>query len=233
MKEITYEDILCAAGMFLHEGEACSRARVERSLEVLEHAVIGLRRRLAASSVPKGSARILPIAEQAAGIAELNGRGWVRLRLFAPLVNSRRSPTGYIESTIGELLRLLGEENGALPWFDRAAVVITDREERERGSVFDPDNLDWKCVTNAMKGALFEDDDSRTLTLLLRAAPDASGGCEIVVLPPADLPAFLSPPRSVLDRAILKMGRYLTNRDGHSPQNGTVFCETARCTAPK
>ena len=46
-----------------------------------------------------------------------------------------------------------------LPWYRHAFVVIAEHTDRKSGNVYDPDNREWKAVTNALKGVLFEDDD--------------------------------------------------------------------------
>lgn len=51
------------------------------------------------------------------------------------------------------------------------------------GRTFDPDNKEWKCVTNALKGVLFEDDDSRTVSLILDSVPDGKGFTEVIAAP--------------------------------------------------
>lgn len=171
-----------------------SRIELEQSLDILERAVIILRRKLTMYPKRKAGSLLTPPVQHVEGTAMIDIYGWVRLQLSAPLVSSRRQPTGYLGNTILMLLEDLREKGASLPWFDRAAVVITDCAARGRENVFDPDNKDWKCVTNAMKGTLFEDDDGMTVTLLLRTMQREQKGCEIAVLPVDELPKFLTAP---------------------------------------
>ncbi len=171
-----------------------SRAELEQSLDALENVVILLRRKLTMYPHRRAEALLAPPVQHVEGTAMIDIYGWVRLRLSAPLVSSRRPVSGYLGNTILMLLEDLQEKGASLPWFDRAAVVITDCAARGRENIFDPDNKDWKCVTNAMKGMLFEDDDGRTVTLLLRTVQREQKGCEIAVLPVEELPKFLTVP---------------------------------------
>ena len=171
-----------------------SRAELEQSLETLENAVILLRRKMTIYPQRRTDPLFTPTMQHVEETATIDASGWVRLWLSAPLVSSRRQPSGYIGNTILLLLKNLRDSGTTLPWFDRAAVVITDCVARGRDNVFDPDNKDWKCVTNAMKGTLFEDDDGMTVTLLLRTEQREEKGCEITVLPVDDLLKFLTVP---------------------------------------
>ena len=92
--------------------------------------------------------------------------------------------TGYIESTLLQMLHDYRASGGTLPWYDRAFVIITEHTDRRyTGRTFDPDNKEWKCVTNALKGVLFEDDDSRTVSLILDSVPDGKGFTEVIAAP--------------------------------------------------
>ena len=79
-----------------------------------------------------------------------------------------------------------------MPWYNRCFVIIAEHTSLVRGNVYDPDNREWKAVTNALKGVLFEDDDQFTISLILDTVPDGKGFTEITVLPYQDAAAFLS-----------------------------------------
>ena len=79
-----------------------------------------------------------------------------------------------------------------LPWYRHAFVAITEHTDRKGGNAYDPDNREWKAVTNALKGVLFEDDDQFTVSLILDAVPDGKGYTEITVLPYHEAAAYLS-----------------------------------------
>lgn len=75
-------------------------------------------------------------------------------------------------------------DGGNLPWYERAFVVITEHTDKRRSDrTFDPDNKEWKCVLNALKGVLFEDDNSQTVSLILDSVPDGKGFTEVAVVP--------------------------------------------------
>lgn len=124
------------------------------------------------------------------GKVEVTGHGWLKIRVNTLLSNSRRPATGYLESTLLRLLKTHRERAGFLPWYTRAFVAVTEHSRRENGNVFDPDNKDWKSVTNALKGAVFADDDQFTISLILDAVWDDEAFCEIVVLPYSDVAIY-------------------------------------------
>ena len=110
--------------------------------------------------------------------------GWTHIRLNTLLQSNRQRVTGYIESTLLQMLHDHRASGGTLPWYDRAFVIITEHTDRRyTGRTFDPDNKEWKCVTNALKGVLFEDDDSRTVSLILDSVPDGKGFTEVIAAP--------------------------------------------------
>ena len=69
---------------------------------------------------------------------------------------------------------------------------IIEHSDPHRSNVYDPDNKEWKSVTNALKGVLFADDDQLTVSLILDTVPDGKGYTEIVVLPHHDAGRYLS-----------------------------------------
>ena len=91
---------------------------------------------------------------------------------------------GYIESTLLQMLHEHRLGGGNLPWYERAFVVITEHTDKRRSDrTFDPDNKEWKCVLNALKGVLFEDDNSQTVSLILDSVSDGKGFTEVAVVP--------------------------------------------------
>ena len=106
-----------------------------------------------------------PSAERCS--VEVTRNGWTRIRLNTLLQSNRQYVTGYIESTLLQMLHEHRLDGGNLPWYERAFVVITEHTDKRRSDrTFDPDNKEWKCVLNALKGVLFEDDNSQTVSLI-------------------------------------------------------------------
>lgn len=136
--------------------------------------------------------RLVPRSAEVTGSVKVTHKGWTVIRLDMLLQNARRRTTGYIENTILELLKQWRGSGGVLPWYRRAFVVITEHTDRKSGNVYDPDNREWKAVTNALKGVLFEDDDQFTVSLILDTVPDGRGYTEVVVLPYHEAAAFFS-----------------------------------------
>lgn len=115
---------------------------------------------------------------------EVTRNGWTRIRLNTLLQSNRQYVTGYIESTLLQMLHEHRLGGGNLPWYERAFVVITEHTDKRRSDrTFDPDNKEWKCVLNALKGVLFEDDNSQTVSLILDSVPDGKGFTEVDVVP--------------------------------------------------
>ena len=134
--------------------------------------------------------RLAPRAPALTGTVSVTREGWTAIRLDTLLQNARRRTTGYIENSLLELLRQWRGRGGVLPWYRHAFVAITEHTDRRGGSVYDPDNREWKAVTNALKGVLFEDDDQFTVSLILDAVPDGKGYTEIMVLPYHEAAAY-------------------------------------------
>lgn len=136
--------------------------------------------------------RLVPRSAEVTGSVKVTREGWTVIRLDTLLQNARRRTTGYIENSILELLKQWRGSGGVLPWYRHAFVVITEHTDRKSGNVYDPDNREWKAVTNALKGVLIEDDDQFTVSLILDTVPDGKGYTEIVVLPYHETAAYLS-----------------------------------------
>ena len=140
--------------------------------------------------------RLVPRSAEVTGAVKVTREGWTVIRLDTMLQNARRRTTGYIENSILELLKQWRGSGGVLPWYRHAFVVITEHTDRKSGNVYDPDNREWKTVTNALKGVLFEDDDQFTVSLILDTVPDGRGYTEIAVLPYHEAATYLAGRRS-------------------------------------
>ena len=115
---------------------------------------------------------------------QITREGWTYIRLNTLLLSNRQRVTGYIESTLLQMLHEHRTNGGNLPWYERAFVVITEHTEKRRSDrTFDPDNKEWKCILNALKGVLLEDDNSQTVSLILDSVPDGKGFTEVAVVP--------------------------------------------------
>lgn len=126
------------------------------------------------------------------GTVSVSKQGWTVIRLDTLLQNARRRTTGYIENSLLELLKQWRGRGGVLPWYKHCFVAITEHSDLHLSNVYDPDNKEWKSVTNALKGLLFADDDQLTISLILDTVPDGKGYTEIVVLPHRDAGRYLS-----------------------------------------
>ena len=127
---------------------------------------------------------ILPYPSAERCSVEVTRNGWTRIRLNTLLQSNRQYVTGYIESTLLQMLHEHRLGGGNLPWYERAFVVITEHTDKRRSDrTFDPDNKEWKCVLNALKGVLFEDDNSQTVSLILDSVSDGKGFTEVAVVP--------------------------------------------------
>lgn len=125
------------------------------------------------------------------GSMKVTHDGWTVIQLNTLLQNTRQRTTGYIEHSILELLRQWREKGGVLPWYQRAFTIIVEHTTRKNSST-DPDNKEWKAVTNALKGVLFEDDDSFTTSLILDTIWDGKEFTEVVILPYHEVTSYLS-----------------------------------------
>lgn len=154
---------------------------------LLENVTLAARRYCSAFLKPTGHRRaqhILPYCTEEACSVQVTHEGWTHIRLNTSLLSNRQRVTGYIESTLLQVLHEHRVGGGNLPWYERAFVVITEHiDKRCSDRTFDPDNKEWKCILNALKGVLFEDDNSQTVSLILDSVPDGKGFTEITVVP--------------------------------------------------
>lgn len=154
---------------------------------LLENTTLAARRYCSAFLKPTGHRRaqhILPYCTEENCSVQITREGWTRIRLNTLLQSNRQYVTGYIESTLLQMLHEHRLGGGNLPWYERAFVVITEHTEKHRSDrTFDPDNKEWKCVLNALKGVLFEEDNSQTVSLIVDSVPDGKGFTEIAVVP--------------------------------------------------
>lgn len=160
-----------------------------------ENAVLAARREytpyLLSSDKPE-SIHFAPVSADLTGAVKVTREGWTEIRLDTLLQSARRKSTGYIENTILRLLHAYRENNGQLPWYARALIAITEHTTRGGGNTYDADNREWKCVANALKGVLFEDDDQFTVSLFLDSVWDGKGYTEIAVVPYQDAAVYLT-----------------------------------------
>ena len=179
----------------MQAGTAAQSQAADETLCAAETAVL-IARRSFGELLEKGrrnrQLRFEPRAGNSAGSVKITREGWTVLRLDTLLQNARRRTTGYIENSLLILLKQWREGGGVLPWYRHAFVIIAEHSDRKNGNAYDPDNREWKAVTNALKGVLFEDDDQFTISLILDTVPDGKGFTEITVLPYQDAAAFLS-----------------------------------------
>ena len=141
--------------------------------------------------------RLVPRSAEVSGSVKVTREGWTVIRLDTLLQNARRRTTGYIENSILELLKQWRGSGGVLPWYRHAFVAITEHTDRKGGNVYDPDNREWKAVTNALKGVLFEDDDQLNVSLILDTVPDGKSLSAVIpasVLPAATCTPLTGPP---------------------------------------
>ena len=168
----------------------------DETLSAAEIAVLAARRTFGTMlEKPKqgGKAQRLTLRSNGiTGTVTVSKQGWTVIRLDTLLQNARRRTTGYIENSILELLKQWRGRGGVLPWYKHCFVAITEHSDLHRSNVYDPDNKEWKSVTNALKGVLFADDDQLTVSLILDTVPDGKGYTEIVVLPHHDAGRYLS-----------------------------------------
>ena len=179
----------------MQDGTAAQSQAADETLCAAETAVL-IARRSFGELLEKGrrnrQLRFELRAGNSAGSVKITREGWTVLRLDTLLQNARRRTTGYIENSLLILLKQWREGGGVLPWYRHAFVIIAEHSDRKNGNAYDPDNREWKAVTNALKGVLFEDDDQFTISLILDTVPDGKGFTEITVLPYQDAAAFLS-----------------------------------------
>ena len=176
------------------EAPECSRT-ADETLCAAETAVLTARR-MFGGLLEKGRQgkplRLVPHSAEVTGAMKVTRAGWTVIRLDTLLQNARHRTTGYIENSILELLKQWRGSGGVLPWYRHAFVIIAEHTDRKGGNIYDPDNREWKAVTNALKGVLFEDDDQFTVSLILDTIPDGKGYTEITVLPYHEVAAYLA-----------------------------------------
>lgn len=179
----------------MQAGTAAQSQAADETLCAAETAVL-IARRSFGELLEKGKRnrqmQFEPRAGNSAGSVKITREGWTVLRLDTLLQNARCRTTGYIENSLLILLKQWREGGGVLPWYRHAFVIIAEHSDRKNANAYDPDNREWKAVTNALKGVLFEDDDQFTISLILDTVPDGKGFTEITVLPYQDAAAFLS-----------------------------------------
>lgn len=154
---------------------------------LLENVTLAARRYCSTFLKPTGhhhAQHILPYCTEKNCSVQITREGWTYIRLNTLLLSNRQRVTGYIESTLLQMLHEHRLGGGNLPWYERAFVAITEHTEKCRSDrTFDPDNKEWKCILNALKGVLFEDDNSQTVSLILDSVPDGKGFTEVTVVP--------------------------------------------------
>ena len=182
------EKMVQLSEQFKQADNECERSRLANDqLCLLENATLAARRYCSTFLKPIGHRRaqhILPYSTEENCSVQITREGWTYIRLNTLLLSNRQRVTGYIESTLLQMLHEHRLGGGNLPWYERAFVVITEHTEKRRsGRTFDPDNNEWKCILNALKGVLFEDDNSQTVSLILDSVPDGKGFTEVIVVP--------------------------------------------------
>ena len=183
-----WEKMVQLSEQFKQADNECERSRLANELLcLLENTTLAARRYCNAFLKPTGHRRarhILPYCTEDNCSVQITREGWTHIRLNTLLLSNRQRVTGYIESSLLRILHEHRADGGNLPWYERAFVVITEHTEKRRSDrTFDPDKKEWKCVLNALKGVLFEDDNSQTVSLILDSVPDGKGFTEVFVGP--------------------------------------------------
>jgi hypothetical protein len=131
---------------------------------------------------PCDAARETP-ALRIAGSAEVNGYGWVHIKMNALLPNCRFGAPLYISDTVARLLDEYERCGRALPRFETAMLAVDEHCDINARTVYDQDNKAWKAISNALKGRLIPDDDQFTLDVALLSQKSETPACHIYLLP--------------------------------------------------
>ena len=148
----------------------------------LENTTLSARRYYSSFLKPEKHGRethILPYHVEEHCAVEVTRDGWTHIRLNTLLQSTHLGLQG-------RLVTYSGRHTAKQRRYLRTSLGETEdviNEQQHILTTFDPDNKEWKCVTNALKGVLFEDDDSRTVSLILDSIPDGKGFTEVLAVP--------------------------------------------------
>lgn len=117
------------------------------------------------------------------GAIEVTPDGWLHIRLDTLLPHCRY---GSVSQLSNGVFSLLEQYDGNLPFFKRSLLVIDEHCSEKNRRVFDQDNKGWKAIPNSLKGFVFEDDDDRTLSILLTSMLTDETACHVYVMPLED-----------------------------------------------
>lgn len=124
------------------------------------------------------------------GTIEITELGWLHILLDTVLPSSRHmESSGYISDSISRLLNSY-KQHDKLPFYDKAGIIIIEKTDIKKESVFDNDNKAFHTVINAVKGRLFPDDNQFELSLSLISEYSDENVCHIYVMQENDMADF-------------------------------------------
>jgi hypothetical protein len=198
IRSLTYQSYEIGGRLLALLDDSGSGPAVERQLEkllaCLENAVIEARN-LCERNRPDAPSRLgkpAPPDLSVAGRVSVNAYGWLHIELNTLLPHCRFQTPAYLTHTIIKLLDGYETDGHALPYFDRALLVIDEHCNIQSRQVYDADNRGWKAIPNAIKGRIVPDDDQFTLELALLSTVSAESACHIHILPRGEADVFFS-----------------------------------------
>ena len=126
------------------------------------------------------------------GIIEVDENGWLHIQLDTLLPHCKKRPDSLLRDTLSRLLYGYRQNDGKLPYFDRAMLIIDEHCNIKNRRVFDQDNKAWKVIPNILKGLVIPDDDQHSLGIALVSTWADTPACHIYVMDMTDVGAFFS-----------------------------------------
>ncbi|MDR2903292.1 MAG: hypothetical protein LBU77_02115 [Clostridiales bacterium] len=118
--------------------------------------------------------------------------GWLHIRLNALLPHCRFQTPKYLNDTVKRLLDQFSANGRTIPYYENAMLIIDEHCNIKSRSVYDPDNKNWKAVSNALKGRVFPDDNQFSLGIVLVSTPSEKLSCNVFVIDAADAGEFFN-----------------------------------------
>lgn len=168
---------------------------VEKVNGSLEKAVIATRNTLEKLrpnvTIPKPGAPVLPYIN-ISGTVRVIEYNWLHIKLNTLLPHCRFQTPQYLSDTIIRLLDAYKVNNGTLPYYENAMLIIDEHCDIKSRTVYDQDNKGYKSISNALKGRLFSDDDQFSLGIALISTYDEKPSCNIFIIEASDAGNFFN-----------------------------------------
>lgn len=121
---------------------------------------------------------------------EITEQGWLHIRLDCLIPVCRYGSISDFRDELCDLIDRYIDDGKPMPFFKQAFMAIDEHSDEQSRHPYDSDNKGWKVFSNVLKGLVFEDDDTLTLSIGLYGKRSETNCCHVYVMDIKDCARF-------------------------------------------